>query len=88
MFRLWGKIWKDNHLEKDFTYERDVDDTRTHMIFDGISQICMEFDLENPIWLDSNVREFKKSAKTRFSQDSFIEQIPFDYMEIEIISEE
>lgn len=88
MFRLWGKIWKDNHLEKDITYEREVDDTRTHMIFDGISHLCMEFDLENPIWLESNIKEFKRSAKTRFYQDSFIEQIGFDYLEVEIIDEE
>lgn len=87
MFRLWGKQWKDNRLIRDYTYEREADDTRTHMIFDGLHEICMEFDLENPIWLDQNVREFQKSAKTRFGQDCFIETIPFDYLELEIIEE-
>lgn len=87
MFRLWGKLWKERHLIKDTTYERQADDTRTHMIFDGLSAICNEFDLENPIWLDSNIKEFQQSAKTRFTQDSFIEEISFDYLEIEIIEE-
>ncbi len=88
MFRLWVKQWKDNHLLKDMTYERVVDDTRTHMIFDGINEACMEFDLQNPIWLTNNINEFKRTAKTRFYQDSFIESIPFDYLEVEIIDEE
>lgn len=87
MFRLWVKQWKDNRLLKDMTYEREVDDTRTHMIFAGLNQACLEFDLGNPIWLDNNIKEFKRTAKTRFYQDSFMEEIPFDYLEIEIIDE-
>lgn len=33
MFRLWGKIWKDNHLLKDTVICDDSEDTRTHKIF-------------------------------------------------------
>ena len=87
MFRLCGKQWKDNHLIRDYTYEREPDDTRTHMIFDGLYEICEVFDLENPIWLNQNVEEFQRSANTRFTQDSFIETIPFDYLELEVIEE-
>lgn len=47
----------------------------------------MEFDLEKPIWLDSNISEFKKVAKTRFGADNFIESIDFDYLEVHIIEE-
>ena len=50
--------------------------------------ICTEFDLEVPTWLKTNVKEFQKSAKTRFRQDSFIEQIPFDYLEIQVLEED
>ena len=50
MFRLWGKIWKDNHL--------------------------------------LTVRHFKKHGKARFYQDNFIEQIDFDYLEIQVIEED
>ena len=48
MFRMWGKVFADNHLLKDF----------------------------------------KRHAKTRFTQDSFIEAIDFDYLEIQIIEED
>ena len=88
MFRLWGKIWKDNHLLKDTVFEEDSTDTRTHKIFRGLEEICYEFDLGKPIWLDQTVAEFKRHDKARFSQDNFIEEIPFDYLEIQIIEED
>lgn len=87
MFRLWGKIWKNNKMQKDTVICIDNDDTRTHKIFHSLDEICYEFDLGKPIWLDSNIEEFKRHDKTRFTQDSFIEQVDFDYLEIQIIEE-
>lgn len=88
MFRLWGKIFKDNHMLRDTVIEDDRNDTRTHKIFDSLDQICYDFDLGKPIWLDSNIQEFKRHSKTRFHQDSFIEEIPFDYLELQVIEED
>lgn len=88
MFRLWGKIWKQNHLVRDTVICDDSEDTRTHKIFRGLQEICYQFDLENPIWLDSTVTDFQRHARTRFTQDSFIEQIDFDYLEIQVIEED
>ena len=88
MFRLWGKIFKDNHMLRDTVIEDDRNDTRTHKIFDSLDQICYEFDLGKPIWLEANVNEFKRHAKTRFTQDSFIEQIDFDFLEMQVIEED
>ena len=87
MFRLWGKIWKDNHLIKDTVICDDTEDTRTHKIFHALDSICYEFDLSKPIWLDSNIEEFKKRDKTRFYQDNFVDSIDFDHLEIHIIEE-
>lgn len=87
MFRLWGKIWQDNRLLKDTTICDDSQDTRTHKIFRALDEICAHFDLGKPIWLDSNIREFQRHSKTRFTQDNFIEQIPFDFLEIQVIEE-
>lgn len=87
MFRLWGKIWKENHLIKDTVICNEFDDTRTHKIFQSLDSICYEFDLSKPIWLDSNIDEFKKRETTRFYQDNFVDSIDFDYLEIQIIEE-
>ena len=87
MFRLWAKIFKENHLLKDVVICNDQEDTRTHKVFQALDDICYEFDLGKPIWLSSNINDFKRHAKTRFTKDSFIEQIDFDYLEIEVIEE-
>lgn len=87
MFRLWGKIWKDNHLVKDTVYENAEDINRTRKVFDGLEDICRQFDLPVPIWLDLNISDFKRHSRTRFLTDSFIESIDFDYLEIQVIEE-
>lgn len=88
MFRLWAKEFLDNRMLKDITIENDTEDTRTHKIFQALDEVCYAFDLGKPIWLDANVREFKRHAKTRFTQDSFVEEIEFDFLEIQVIEED
>lgn len=89
MFRIWGKIFHNNHLVKDAVYENaDSSLNRTKKIFEGLHSFCYEFDLQEPIWLDKNISEFRRIDKTRFYQDNFIEQIDFDYLEIHVIEED
>lgn len=88
MFRIWGKLFKDNHLLKDITVCDNSASTRTQKVFHALDEICCEFDLGKPIWLESNIREFQLHAKTRFRQDSFIEEVPFDYLEFQVIEED
>ena len=88
MFRLWGKIWKDNHLIRDTVFCDDSDDTRTHKVFRGLEQICYDLDLGNPIWLDTTIDQFKRHDRARFYQDNFIEHIDFDFLEIHVIEED
>lgn len=87
MFRMWGKLWKDNRMLRDTVVEEESEDTRTHKIFRALEEICYEFDLGKPIWLDSTIQDFQRHKKTRFYQDNFIETIDFDFLEIQIIEE-
>lgn len=60
MFQIWGKIWKDNHLVRDMvSCNNDYSMSRTAMVFQALDEICHEFDLSQPIWLDSNIRDFQ-----------------------------
>ncbi len=89
MFRIWGKMFYKNRLLKDVVIENDnIEMTRTKKILDGLSDICYSFDLSVPIWLETNISDFKRNGKTRFYQDSFIESIDFDYLELHIIEED
>lgn len=88
MFRLWGKEFKNNRMIKDTTICDDSQDTRTHKVFRALEEICYEFDLGKPIWLESTIEDFKRHAKARFYQDNFMEQIEFDFLEIQVIEED
>lgn len=89
MFRLWAKIFKDNRMVNNTVICNDsVTLNRTKKVFNAIDEICYEFDLSKPIWLDSTIDDFKRHDKTRFTQDNFIDSINFDYLEIHVIEED
>ena len=91
MFRLWAKEWKDNRMIKDITICDSAppsEKNRTKKVFDALDEACYTFDVAKPIWLNVNIEEFKRIDKTRFSKDCFIEEVPFDYLEIQVIEED
>ena len=86
--RIWFKEWDDNHLLRDVVITDEAEDTRTHKVMNAIEKACYELDLGKPIWLKSTVHDFQLHSKCRFTKDAFIEEIPFDYMEIQVIEED
>lgn len=87
MFRMWGKIFYENRMLRDTVVSVDNDLNRTRKVYQALEDICYEFDLSKPLWLDNNKREFLLHEKTRFTKDCFVEDIDFDYLEIHIIEE-
>lgn len=89
MFRLWAKLFKDNRMLRDMVTENDDPSlNRTRKIYQAIDEICYEFDLSQPVWLQATIDDFKRHDKTRFTQDNFMESIEFDYLEIQVIEED
>ena len=88
MFRLWAKIFNDNHLLQDTVIQDTSTDTRTHKVFHALDKVCYQFDLSKPIWLNTTINDFSRHAKARFYQDNFVETIEFDYLEIQVIEED
>lgn len=87
--RIWVKVFDHNtHMLNSETIEDYTEETRTHKVFQALEEACNRMDLGKPIWLDSNVKEFKHLAKTRFYQDNFIEEIEFQYLELHVIEED
>ena len=80
MFRMWGKIFKKNRMITDTVICVDNDLNRTRKVYQALEEMCYEFDLPKPLWLESNKQDFIRSSKTRFTRDSFIEEIDFDYL--------
>ncbi len=89
MFRMWCKIFKDNHMIRDTVIANDSNSvTRTGKVLDALDTACHEFDLAVPMWLESTIEDFRRHDKTRFYQDNFIEHIEFDFLEIHVIEED
>ena len=86
--RIWFKEMQNTHLIKDIVIEDTSEDTRTHKIFRALDQACYELELARPIWLDQTKNDFKVHAKARFTRDAFIEEVPFDYLEIQVLEED
>lgn len=89
MYRLWGKIMKNNRFKKDHVFELDHSTLdRRDKLDAGIEALAYIFDIQVPIWLADNEKDFTKFGKARFYNDHFIETIDFDYFEIEVIEDE
>ena len=89
MFRIWAKIIFSGKMVKNMTIENsDSSLNRTKKIFSALDEVCYAYDLSKPLWLDKNIREFKKNSKTRFTKDNFVDEIEFDSLDIEVIEED
>ncbi len=89
MFRMWAKIFKNNRMLRDTVIENDtIGLNRTRKVYDALDSVCYQFDLSRPVWLDKNISDFKRCSKVRFHQDSFIDHIDFDYLELQVIEED
>ena len=89
MFRIWGKIIKENHLIKDHVVILEGHDmSRTKKVYKALEILADEFDLAVPIWLYSNKNEFIRHSRTRFDKSSFMEPIDFDYLDFQVIEED
>ncbi len=88
MFRLWGKIMKNNKFLEEKVIAIDNPALNTNDKIQAALEIfCHDFDLEKPMWFDKNTKEFNQISKTSFREDQFIESIWFDYLEIELIDD-
>jgi hypothetical protein len=89
MFRIWGKIMKDNRFLADHVHEIDNPAMpKSEKIEDALDAFTLAFDIQKPMWFDKNTKDMIQFSKTAFYDDQFIESISFDYFEIEIIEED
>jgi len=88
MFKLYGKIVKKNNTLNSHTFEIDKETHSNETLLQrGIEDLCNRFDIGNPIWLSDNTLDMERVNKTRFKAHHFIEEIEFDYFEIEYLPE-
>ncbi len=87
--RIWGKLFHHNRMIRDFVVTNDDPaQSRTQKIVQALQDVCYEFDLSVPIWLQSNIQDVKRLSRTRFRQENFIDGIDFDFLDFQIIEED
>ena len=82
-YRLWGRIIHRHRIEKSETV--DVIDGDIESAF---LEICRRFDVQRPLQLPKHNREFEQFGRTFYSKEHFTESIPFQKLEIELLSPE
>lgn len=53
-----------------------------------LRDICREFDIPSPMWLDKQRGELERFGATAFGSDNFFEPIDFDRLEVTFLSDD
>ena len=83
MSRLWVKLVKHHRMMKNETAECAWGSEQQVLV-----DMCREMDVPAPMWLNKHEFEFEQFRHTAFTQDHFVEEIPFDRMEIEFLEDD
>ena len=83
MSRLWARLIRRGRIERQATYECAFED-----VDEALTELCREFDIPRPLWLEKHQREYHEFQRTRFLPEHFMEDISFQRLEIEYLDDE
>ena len=55
---------------------------------EALTELCREFDIPRPLWLNKHEREFEDFRRTQFLPEHFMEDVPFQRLEIEFLEDD
>ena len=83
MPRLWARIIKKHRIDRQATTDCAWADAQ-----DALTELCREFDIPMPLWLDKHEREFEEFRRTQFLPEHFMEDVTFQRLEIEFLEDD
>lgn len=87
MLKMWAKLIKDNKLIGQAVVPIDEALSAEQTLKVCLEEICRELDLANPIVQSKHIRDMEQYRLTRFLPESFIEDVPFDRMDLNIFED-
>ena len=84
MFRIWSKVLTEEHIERQFVYEKDTKFAYSRF-FDYLAEICTALDVPTPVLLKTHVFNFAKFNHVVFRPSDFMEAVSFDKFVLENI---
>ena len=83
MARLWARIIIKHRIAQQATVPCTPDG-----VGDALTELCHEFDIPCPLWLRKHENEFEAFRHTAFLPEHFMEEVPFQKLEIEYLDDE
>ena len=77
---IWVRLVKKNRIEKDATVECARADWQ-----EALNEACRQMDVGKPMVLPRHERDWEQFSQARFLREHFVEDVPFDRMEVEFI---
>ena len=84
MFRIWAKVYREEHIAKQFTFESG--ETFSYgEFFSYLTKICETLDIPTPLLLKTHIFNFAKFRHVVFRPSDFMEHIDFSKLILEKI---
>lgn len=77
---IWVRLIRKNRIENDMTVDCARDAWQ-----DALGQACRMMDVSRPMVLPRHERDWEQFSQARFLKEHFVEDVPFDRMEVEFI---
>ena len=82
MARLWARIIVRHRIAQQSTAP-----CTPESVQDALVELCREFDIPCPLWLNKHENEFEAFRHTSFLPEHFMEDVPFQRLEIEYLDD-
>lgn len=84
--RLQGKLIKGTALIQEIVVERENENESFHDLLEAcLIDLCRQLDIQVPIWLKKNTKEFAAHRTAYFGPEQFVEKVKFDRFEIRVL---
>ena len=80
---IWVRLMHKARIERDVTVDCGHEDWQ-----EALQTACRLLDVGRPMVLPRHERDWKQFSQARFLKEHFVEDVPFDRMEVEFIDPE
>ena len=77
---IWVRLMHKNHILRDAAVDCAHNEWQT-----ALDTACRQLDMPRPLILARHERDWEQFSQARFLKEHFVEDIPFDRMEVELI---
>lgn len=84
MLRVWGKLIKNGKTIASDTFESGRDDM-SDALLEALEHFGRTFDIETPMWSSVHTKQMGTHQKAVFTSGDFIDRIPFDRFELQLL---